>query len=297
MKVAFVLWCRDKERTVQRAAESLLAQTYSPMEIVFSDQCSKDQTAGILKNCEMGYDGPNTISLLRCPLDGRRGIIGLNDHMRWVHSVLDADLVISASADDINHPDRAAKVVEAFKSNNAAYVLTRMKFTTEGAVVHETPSPGKSGYLSFAQNVVSQMGFSCGGAWTMDLWKKYGPMRGIEAPDLILPAMAALDGGLYLVDEVLHEGINEADPYGVSTERAIQATTDDVEKKCLHETNWSQFCSSHYSLMHRINENKIILDEWTDKMFAQKLITSASQWSAARDALALEGIQPVGLRT
>ena len=46
--VTFALFTYNQERYVREAVEGVLAQTYEPLEIIISDDCSTDMTFSII---------------------------------------------------------------------------------------------------------------------------------------------------------------------------------------------------------------------------------------------------------
>ena len=106
----------------------MLAQTYSPMHLVFSDQGSTDGTFEEIFDLIKGYDGPNRISLLRCPIAGPGGQRGVNAHIRWIVEQVPADIYILTSIDDFQHPDRAQRTVDIYMQNDVSMVNTCQRF-------------------------------------------------------------------------------------------------------------------------------------------------------------------------
>src|ERR687898_2060785 len=63
--VTFMVFAYNHEQFVREAVRGALAQTYSPLEIVISDDCSQDRTFEIIEEEVAGYDGPHKIVLNR----------------------------------------------------------------------------------------------------------------------------------------------------------------------------------------------------------------------------------------
>ena len=59
--VTFALLSYNQETYVREAIESAFVQTYEPMEIILSDDCSSDQTFKIMKDMARNYCGPKKI--------------------------------------------------------------------------------------------------------------------------------------------------------------------------------------------------------------------------------------------
>ena len=107
MKYAFVVFVRNKAPWIAECVRSVLAQSYTPLELVFSDQGSEDDTLAIIKKTVNGYNGPNKVRVLQCPDTEPRGMRGLMAHINWLYETLDADFWITLSGDDVSYPNRA----------------------------------------------------------------------------------------------------------------------------------------------------------------------------------------------
>ena len=64
-RATFVVIAYNQERYVADAVNSALAQTYSPLRIILTDDCSTDDTFRIMKDLAEKYDGPHEIILNR----------------------------------------------------------------------------------------------------------------------------------------------------------------------------------------------------------------------------------------
>src|SRR6266704_582579 len=195
MKVSFIMPCRNKAPHVAEAVRSVFDQTYTPMELVFSDQGSTDGTTSILERLVNDYNGPNRVRLLNCPEIELRGMPGLNANLNWIDRHIEGDVVITSSADDLNDPYRAEYVVRAFKEFNPSYVCTGVKYTEpDGSDLRFTHFPEiRERWLGTAECFKYQIHSSGSSAWARDLWEKHGPLKGCEQQDMILPAMALFE--------------------------------------------------------------------------------------------------------
>ena len=100
--------------TIQRAVDSVLAQTYHDFEIVIVDDGSRDATAEIIA----AYDSP-AIRLLR--LARNQGESGaMNEGI----AVAKGELIAFLDADDEWLPTKLAKQVQALQANPNAVMVT-----------------------------------------------------------------------------------------------------------------------------------------------------------------------------
>ncbi|MDD2580813.1 MAG: glycosyltransferase [Desulfuromonadaceae bacterium] len=109
--VTFVLVTYNHEAFIREAVEGALAQTYSPLEIIISDDSSSDETFPIIEKVVKDYFGPHIIKLNRNEKN-----LGIALHASQLYEMAQGDIVIYAEGDDISLPDRTSKVVEAFTS-------------------------------------------------------------------------------------------------------------------------------------------------------------------------------------
>lgn len=236
-KVSFIVPCRNKAGFVARTVNSVLAQTYSPMEIVLSDQGSTDGTYEIIKDLADKYTGPNTVRVLQCPHTEYKGMAGLNAHLNWLHEQITGDLVIMCSADDLNHPDRAQLTVEAFEKYNPSYVGTCVQYLNKDLEFHgEMTAYGlgsgqwdrPDGFIDPVENIKGLIGSSASSAWARDLYVKYGPLKEVESQDILLPFFATLERGIYYVNTPLHAYVKHADENNTGLEGVCRAAADKV---------------------------------------------------------------------
>jgi len=109
--LTFAVVAMNQERFIREAVEAALAQTYSPLEIILSDDCSQDKTFEIMCEMAKAYRGPHRIVLNRNPV--RRSIGG---HVNRVMEVSQGELILAAAGDDISLPQRTRATYEAWES-------------------------------------------------------------------------------------------------------------------------------------------------------------------------------------
>jgi hypothetical protein len=297
MKVSFIVPCRNKAKYVGACVDSVLAQSYSPMEIILSDQGSTDETFSVLLDKADSYRGPNTVRLVSCPDIQYRGMAGLNAHLNWLHGVVTGDIVIMCSADDLNHPDRALYTVKAFEEHNPSYVGTAVKaIKPDGELVGESNFPDRrSRWIWITEAIQHQIGSAGSSAWAHDLYEKHGPLIGTEAQDMVLPPMALMERGLFFVDRVLHTYIQHADPNNTGTEGLIRSTEEGTPAWWqATEMNAWHYTSHWCAVWRRLEKNDWINRLPPEAMHAlgSRVIQSANMWTMKREHLTMQRIDP-----
>lgn len=300
MKVTFLVPTRNKVAWVERAANSYLRQTYSPMEIVFFDQNSTDGTLEILDALAAKYDGPNTVRVLNCPNEGIGGTAaGMNADIAWVHERIEGDVILWGNADDFAYPTRTAKTVRAFEEFNPSWLSCCQFFMRADLLIQgETVvSDKRDREITFAEAVQFQVGSSGALAYARDLWDKYKPMRGVEQNDIILPYLSFLERGMRFIAEPLHAYVFHADPNNQGLNGRVLAATDGAHKMQLLEANAFNLVSNWMSLLTRLQESAAKTDVLPAAManINTMLWANVQAWEHARRELTLQGVAPIGL--
>ena len=80
--VTFALFAYNQEKYIREAVKGAFSQTYEPLEIILSDDCSGDRTYEIMKEMAKEYDGPHRVILNR--LDKNIGTIDQENQEHYV---------------------------------------------------------------------------------------------------------------------------------------------------------------------------------------------------------------------
>ena len=100
-----------QEQYVAEAVESCLQQTYTPLEIILSDDCSPDRTFAIIEEIA-GRHHPREgqcVRLNRMPRNSR-----LAGHLNHVLHMATGEIVVLAAGDDVCLPHKVEALVEPF---------------------------------------------------------------------------------------------------------------------------------------------------------------------------------------
>ena len=300
MKLAYVVFARDKEPWVAECVNSILAQSYSPMEIVFSDQGSKDNTLAIIKETVNGYNGPNKIRILECPETEPRGMAGLLAHINWLHNMLEADFWITCSADDFDYPGRAQRTMETIHGLGTIpmYLGTAQHFLRPDlSVIGVTPNPQESKWVEPMESLKDKVGGSCSGAWSPLLLQEFGPLPMGSLTDVYMPFCAALRGGFYFIAELLHAYVERDDPNNTGLGGRNRMAKTEEDRRQIEELVQYEFCANLNQITSVTGEvirqfpDRKDLDEVLQFLYSNEL-TQMRGWVEARGRLTKGRIAP-----
>ena len=105
--VSFCLFAYNQEKYIREAVEGAFSQTYSPLEIVLSDDCSADRTFEIMKEMVAEYKGSHSLILNRNEKN-----LGIGDHVNKIVSLSSGIWLVMAAGDDISYPHRVSVCME-----------------------------------------------------------------------------------------------------------------------------------------------------------------------------------------
>lgn len=98
---------------IEQSVRCAFAQTYSPLEIVLSDDCSNDRTFDIMKKLADEYRGPHKIVLNQNVHN-----LGITQHMNKAYLELaTGELIVAAHGDDLSLPERTEKSYEYLRAH------------------------------------------------------------------------------------------------------------------------------------------------------------------------------------
>lgn len=99
--VTFALFAYNQEKYIREAVEGAFSQTYSPLEIILSDDCSSDQTFKIMEEMARDYQGPHLVKCRKSPKNE-----GILKHVMSVMAEINGLFVVVAAGDDVSRPNR-----------------------------------------------------------------------------------------------------------------------------------------------------------------------------------------------
>jgi len=189
--------------TVGDAIAGALAQTYSPLEIVISDDASGDGTWEAMQRAVAGYAGPHRVRLNRNPVN-----LGIGAHLSRLVELSAGELLFVAAGDDVSLPERVAKTVAAWEATDRRADLIAaplIDVDADGRSHGELRPSDLAAYRSAADWIARPpYVIGAGQAWTRRLFERFGPLpAGTVAEDLILTFRAIVAGGAITLGEPL----------------------------------------------------------------------------------------------
>lgn len=155
--VSIVVSAFDAEQTLGYAVSSLLAQTYRSLEILVCDDGSRDGTRALMQS-RFGSDP-------RVRLFYSRANQGTYNVRNALLEVARGELLTVHDADDLAHPSRITRQVEAIRRHRAgASVASWIRMRPSGEVVFFRDQS------AVRLAIVSLM-------FTRDVWRRHGPYR------------------------------------------------------------------------------------------------------------------------
>ena len=115
--VTFAVFAYNQEKYIRDAVEGAFAQTYQPLEIILSDDCSTDRTFEIMEEMAAAYYGPHTIRVRRHEVN-----VGTLAHLLGVAEVAGGDYLIVAAGDDVSLPERTSVLAGVLGDNECLAV-------------------------------------------------------------------------------------------------------------------------------------------------------------------------------
>ncbi len=233
------MFARDKAPWVAQCVRSVLAQTYSPMTLVFSDQGSSDGTKEAIQKEVQSYNGPNEIVLLSCPETTNKGMPGLIAHINWLHSRLDHDFWITIAGDDIALPDRAKRTIETLREldREPLFFATSQIFANEADLVGDTAPPNEisafpkeSKWIDPVEHLEKMIGGSSTNAWKPELVESLYPLPDFSLVDVFIPFCASLVDSFYFLREEHHIYVRRPDPNNTGMEGRRRMAANSAER-------------------------------------------------------------------
>jgi len=204
--VTFAIISYKQEHFITEAVLSAFAQTYSPLEIVISDDCSPDSTYEIIEKLVADYRGPHKIRL-----NQNKKNMGLAGNVNKMWELSSGELLVIQGGDDISVPKRTEIMVEAWKASMPPVDMLYSNITVideSGKVIEQRKETRPiSKKLMIRETLTGKKTFVIGGcsaAYSRDIHSKAGPLDSkVVAEDFVYSFRALLGNGVTGIEEPL----------------------------------------------------------------------------------------------
>jgi len=205
--VTFALFAYNQEKYIREAVEGAFSQTYEPLEIVLSDDCSTDRTFEIIEEMAAGYRGPHDLVVRQNDTNQ-----GLAVHINHVMSQVCGKLVVVAAGDDVSFPHRVAVVVQHWieGGRESGSIFSRFQaIDTLGKITFNESLINKKKLTladrDFGRTRAITVGTrGCAHAWTRNIFDLFGPIHErIIHEDITIPLRSLLLGSVTFLPEDL----------------------------------------------------------------------------------------------
>lgn len=112
--VTFALFAYNQEAYIREAVEGAFSQTYSPLEVILSDDCSSDRTFEIMQQMAQEYRGPHRVVVRR-----NRKNLRPYSHVLAAAQISKGNILVVAAGDDISKANRTEEIYQASKNTDA----------------------------------------------------------------------------------------------------------------------------------------------------------------------------------
>lgn len=230
--VTFAIYAYNEEKYIAEAIESALAQTYRPLEIVLSDDCSRDATHEIMERFQRENTSDISIVVNRNPVN-----LGIGGQLNRICELSSGELIIMGGGDDRSLSERTAKIAEYWISHrdHAHSIYTSAKLIdAEGRLVGGRLAKAV-GDVTLSEGINSRYHGVYGAtqAFSRDVWRKFGPFHPkLKLEDNVILMRAQILGGFEYMDIDLVE-------YRIHADNSCRLSTEDVDMQAwVKQVTW-----------------------------------------------------------
>lgn len=216
----------NQQATIAEAIAGALAQSYSPLEIIVSDDASSDGTFAAMERAIAGYAGPHHVVLNR-----NEHNLGIGAHVSHLVGLSRGEMLVIAAGDDVSLPNRCERVVAAWLASGRKLdlIASALEDLDEQGQVQARITPSDLATYRDAADWLARPPYVVGAAqaWTRRLFDRFGPMpAGVVAEDLLMVFRAIVSGGA----TTLAEPLVRYRRGGISRRRRAMSAHDVVER-------------------------------------------------------------------
>lgn len=203
VRITLALLAYNQSEFVDGAARSALAQACEPIEIIFSDDCSSDDTHDRLQAAARAYSGPHRVVVRRNERN-----LGIAEHINTVMRLARGRLVVTMAGDDLSLPERVASTAAAWDASGerldliASHVIDMDERGQDLGVIRVAQLQDWHDVHDWARERPYVIGAAH--AVTRRLFDRFGPLRpDLSYEDQANTLRALCAGGAHTIDAAL----------------------------------------------------------------------------------------------
>lgn len=217
--VSIVAVSYNQEEFIENSLMSLLAQDYSPLQIIISDDNSTDRTFEIISEIAQNYRGPHELIIHK-----NKHNLGIGGNRNSAIKLATGEFLATADGDDISAPHRISTLIKYWYtlSPRPSLITTDAIDLTVSGEILETKRCNDLQDLPNPESFITQkpLFWGCTNFYSKDLIKKFGDINdGVGADDQIMVLRALYLNGAHS----LHQALVQHRQGGVGSTRAISA--------------------------------------------------------------------------
>lgn len=185
MKITLFLYSYNHENFIDSAIDAVLSQNTDDIEVILSDDASKDNTFSIMQQKVNEYKGNKRILLNR-----NKQNLGITNHLNKIMKMGTGEWFILCAGDDISFINRVSHIIELI--NKYPNV---MAINTEYEIINQYGKIKERWHFNVNKPYVT----GATGAWNRKIFDFFGPITmNTTAEDVVIPYRAMLLGNLLL---------------------------------------------------------------------------------------------------
>lgn len=200
--VSVTLAAYNHAQFVKAAVESVLAQTYSPLEIIIADDASTDASASIIECCLARYEGPHRVRFIRRPSN-----LGSRGRNNWVelYRQTTGRFVVQFAGDDVMQPDMVECMVQVWRTGGVSLVAVNANYVDAqsnslGRTHRDPQAADNDSLVALARDGTNHCVFGAGMGCDREVYETFPfspntPARVLGTIDIMFPFYAGLLNG------------------------------------------------------------------------------------------------------
>jgi hypothetical protein len=200
---SIILLTYNQQDLVEESLQSLLKQTYSPLEIIISDDFSKDKTTEKIMAVVSQYKGPHQIKV-----NFNHQNLGLCENINEAIKRCSGEFIFAAAGDDVSLPNRCEIVMaEWLKHDKKPGLIATDAFdmTLEGEILGTKKTSIFQNYAGLKDWIEKPpYFFGSSHSWSSNFLKKFPPLnQNLAAEDHLMVFRAMISDGALTISEPL----------------------------------------------------------------------------------------------